>query len=101
MTNTVTVKQIREVKGPTKLVANADVIINGIITLHNFKILRTEHNTFWVSNPQTEIKIKEKERYYDMLEFLDWELEQEVKSKILSTYQKILQSRTVVPEVTE
>ena len=97
MTNTVAVKQVRAVKSSTKLVANADVIVNGIIIINNFKILRTEHNTFWVSNPQTEAK----EKFYDMLEFLDWELEQEVKSKILSAYQKILQSRTVIPEVTE
>ena len=67
------------------------------ITHKGFKILRTEHNSYWVANPQSEASGK----FYDMLEFLDWELEQEVKVKIISAYQKMLQSRTVIPETAE
>jgi hypothetical protein len=36
-----------------------------------------------------------------MIEFLDWELEQDVKTRILSAYQKMLQSRAVIPEKAE
>ena len=98
MAHTVTVKQIREVNNSKKLVAYVDVIINGTMKIQNFKILRIEQNTFWVANPQTEAK----EKFYEMmLEFLDMELEQEVKGTILSSYLKMLQSRNVAPEVTE
>ena len=36
-----------------------------------------------------------------MIEFLDWELEQDVKTRILSAYQKMPQSRAVMPETVE
>jgi DNA-binding cell septation regulator SpoVG len=96
MTHEVTIKQIREIKNSKRLVATADVNIDSI-TQKGFKILRTEHNSYWVANPQSEASGK----FYDMLEFLDWELEQEVKAKIISAYQKMLQSRTVIPETAE
>ena len=96
MTHEVTIKQIREIKNSKQLVATADVNIDSI-THKGFKILRTEHNSYWVANPQSEASGK----FYDMLEFLDWELEQEVKAKIISAYQKLLQSRTVIPETAE
>jgi hypothetical protein len=35
------------------------------------------------------------------MEFLDWELEQDVKARIISAYQKMLQSHTVIPETAE
>jgi hypothetical protein len=36
-----------------------------------------------------------------MIEFLEWELEQDVKARIISAYQKMLQSRAVIPETVE
>ncbi len=97
MTHDVTIKQIREIKNSKQLVATTDVNIDSIIH-KGFKILlSTEHNSYWVANPQSEVSGK----FYDMLEFLDWELEQDVKAKIISAYQKKLQSRTVIPETAE
>ena len=97
MTHEVTIKQIREVKNSKQLVATADVNIDSIIH-KGFKILRSaEHNSYWVANPQSEVNGK----FYEVIEFLDWELEQDVKARIVSAYQKILQSRTVIPEMAE
>ena len=97
MDHTVTVKQIREISNSSKIAANADVIIDGMLTINNFKILRNDVNGCWVSNPQSEVGGK----YYDHIDFLDMELAEEVKKKILSVYHKLLQSRSVVPEKTE
>jgi len=96
MTHDVTIKQIREIKNSKQLVATADVNIDSI-THKGFKILRTEHSSYWVANPQSEVSGK----FYEVIEFLDWELEQDVKAKIISAYQKLLQSRTVIPETAE
>jgi len=97
MIHEVTIKHIKEIfNSKGSLVATAEVNIGSIIH-KGFKILRNENNTFWVANPQTEVNGK----YYEILEFLDWELEQTVKAKILSAYQKILQSRAVIPETIE
>ena len=96
MTHDVTIKQIREVKNSKQLVATADVNIDSV-THKGFKILRGEHSGYWVANPQSEVNGK----FYEVMEFLDWELEQDVKARIISAYQKMLQSRTVIPETAE
>ena len=97
MANEVIVKQVREIRNPKgQMVATADVNIGAVI-FKGFKILRTDRNTFWVANPQSEAN----GNFYEIVEFLDWELEQTVKEKILSAYQRLLQSRTVFSETTE
>ena len=96
MTHEVTIKQIREIKNSKQLVATADVNIDSV-THKGFKILRTEHNGYWVANPQAEVNGK----FYDMMEFLDWDLEQDVKARIIAAYQKTLQSHPLIPELAE
>lgn len=97
MTHEVIIKQIHEIRNPkNRMLATVDVKV-GDIVVKGFKIFRNDQNALWTVNPQSEVN----GTYYEILEFLDWELEQAVKEKILTSYQKLIQSRTVIPETTE
>ena len=90
----VTIKQIREVKSAKELIAYADVSVDGMFTLFNFKLFRKGHDYYYVYNPQPE----DGGTYMKVIEFLDWELEEEVQSKIIAAYKKKSQSHAVSSE---
>ncbi len=97
MPDEVIIKQIHEIRKPkNRMLATVDVKV-GYIVLKGFKIFRNDQNALWVVNPQSEVNGS----YYEILEFLGWELGQTVKEKILASYQKLIRSRTVIPETTE
>ncbi len=85
MEHTVIVKEIKPVSNSKKLVANADVVIDGVL-IHQFKILRgAEENKYWVSVPQTG---DNNGKYYDLIDILDMELADKIRKTILSAYHR-------------
>jgi hypothetical protein len=71
-------KNHREVKNAKELVATADVNIDGIITITNFKLMHNEHNAYYIYGPQIESNGKS----YKVVEFFDWELEEQDHCRI-------------------
>ena len=94
MVHNVSVVQIRPVNNTKQIVANVDVRIDDMIH-KNFKVIRNTDGTYWVSNPQVDLG---GQQYIDTLQFLDMELEVQVKGAIKAAYLRSLQSRTPVPE---
>ena len=93
MNHQVSVVQIRLVNNPKHIVANVDVRIDDMIH-KNFKVVRNADGTYWVSNPQIWVG----KDYIDTLQFLDTELEVQVKGTIKAAYLKSLQSHASVTE---
>ena len=81
----ITSVNIKRVEGHGDLVAFADIVINGELTIKGFRVMKS-NSKLWVGVPQNKYEVGGKPRYADIVETSE-KLKQKIQQAILLAYE--------------